>query len=227
MPPVAEPMRPFSLTSRSLLILAVSCGLLFAAVTLLIMAGMTAGFDRAGLLIWRGGTLPSAFMLESVRDLTALGGVVLRNSFAIGAALALILLHHRKRASWLVLTVASGWGLNTCAKWLVYRPRPDFLPHWTDAMGPSFPSGHSFNGAVVYLSLGLIVAGLSQSAALQRFALLTAIAVSLLIAWSRVWLGVHYPTDVIAGWLGGAGWACLSAAVASGWLTDGRSRPAA
>lgn len=224
--PVPAPVRPFPITPRSLLVLGAACWLLFAIVTVLMTNGLLSPFDRAGLLIWRGPNPPSEFVLESVRDLTALGGVLLRNLFAIVAVAALVILQRFRAATWVFTTVAVGWALNSAAKLIVYRARPDFLSHWTEAVGPSFPSGHSFNGAVVCLALGLVFSGFERSAPLRRLIVGTAIVLSLAVAWSRVWLGVHYPSDVIAGWLGGAGWVCLSAALASRWLRDGSSHPA-
>jgi len=89
----------------------------------------------------------------------------------------------------------------------------EIVPHLTEAGGASFPSGHAFNSAVVYIAIALAFATLSARESVRLTIIGAAIALSLLIAWTRVWLGVHFPSDVIAGWLGGAGWAFLAAAV--------------
>ena len=96
---------------------------------------------------------------------------------------------------------------------LVGRPRPDLVPHLTEAGGSSFPSGHSFNSAVVYISIALAFAALSPRQSARATVVLAAMALTLLVALSRVWLGVHYPSDAVAGWLGGAGWAFTAAAL--------------
>ena len=93
-------------------------------------------------------------------------------------------------------------------------PHPsEIVPHLTEAGGASFPSGHAFNSAVVYIAIALAFATLSARQSVRLAVIGTAIVLSLVIAWSRVWLGVHFPSDVAAGWLGGAGWAFLAAAL--------------
>ena len=93
------------------------------------------------------------------------------------------------------------------------RPRPQIVPHLTEAGGASFPSGHSFNSAVVYIAIALAFATLSARQSVRLTIVGAAIVLSLVVAWTRVWLGVHFPSDVVAGWLGGAGWAFLAAAL--------------
>ncbi len=126
---------------------------------------------------------------------------------------ALLFLRLRREAILLALTVAGAWLVESGIKALVGRARPEIVPHLTEAGGASFPSGHSFNSAVVYIAIALAFATLSARQSVRFTVIGIAIVLSLLIAWSRVWLGVHFPSDVIAGWLGGAGWAFLSAAL--------------
>jgi undecaprenyl-diphosphatase len=111
------------------------------------------------------------------------------------------------------LTIAGGWLVNSAIKALVGRPRPEIVPHLTEAGGASFPSGHSFNSAVVFIAIALAFATLSSRQPVRLTIIGSAILLSLLVAGSRVWLGVHFPSDVVAGWLGGAGWAFLAAAM--------------
>ncbi|HUD31293.1 MAG TPA: phosphatase PAP2 family protein [Novosphingobium sp.] len=178
--------------------------------------GHIAALDAAGLLFWRDDTLQpegSAKLLEGVRDVTALGGVLLRNLIALGAVVALLFLKLRREAALFALTVGSGWAVNSGLKALVGRERPGIVPHLMEAGGNSFPSGHSFNSAVVYIAMALAFAALSRRQTVRWTAIAVAMATSLAIAWSRVWLGVHWPSDVVAGWLGGAGWAFLASAL--------------
>jgi len=189
----------------------------FAVMTWLVAKGRTGSFDQSGLLYWRTGVglVPRGpkFLLETVRDLTSLGGVLLRNLVALGAVTGLLFLRLRREAVLLTLTVAGAWVVEGIIKGLVGRPRPVIVPHLTEAGGASFPSGHAFNSAVVYIAIALAFATLSARQSVRLTIIGIAVALSLAIAWTRVWLGVHFPSDVTAGWLGGAGWAFLAAAL--------------
>lgn len=213
---VQLPPRGFRIDPAKALIVAALCWLAFAAVAWAVTTGHTATIDKAGLLFWRDSDLKpsgSTRVLEMVRDVTALGGVLLRNLFALGAVVALLFLKLRREAALLALTVVGGWIVNSLLKALVGRPRPEIVPHLMEAGGNSFPSGHSFNSAVVYIAMALAFAAFSRREAVRYTIVGTAVVASMAIAWSRVWLGVHWPSDAIAGWLGGAGWAFLASAV--------------
>lgn len=202
---------------RRLGLAAIVCWLGFALCVWLVLQGATGAFDRRGLLAWRTpGTLAfagSGRAVEAVRDVTALGGVLLRNLFALGAVAALALLHLRRDAVLLTVTVASGWVVNSGMKMLIGRPRPELVPHLTEAGGYSFPSGHSFGAAVVYLGMALAFAALAKRRSVRVTIVVGALALSAAVAWSRVLLGVHYPSDVVAGWLAGTGWALTAYAL--------------
>ena len=198
------------------LTMAALCWAGFAGMVWAVQTGHTQAIDHAGLLFWRGADLQPRgprILLEGVRDVTALGGVLLRHLFVIMALVALLFLRLRREAALLLLTVVSAWAVNSALKHLVGRPRPEIVPHLMEAGGNSFPSGHSFNSAVVYISIALAFAAMSRKRSLRLTVILCALALSMVIAGSRVWLGVHWPSDVIAGWLGGAGWAFLASAL--------------
>jgi undecaprenyl-diphosphatase len=215
--PVSTPAHGWRIDPKKALLVSLLCWLGFAAMVIAVHAGATGGFDHVGLTIWRSPValtpLGPIWLLEGVRDLTALGGVLLRNLFAIGAVVALLFLRLRREATLLALTVGSGWLVNGAIKHAVGRPRPTIVPHLTEAGGASFPSGHSFNSAVVYIAIALAFATLSGRHPVRVTIIGAALAASLVIAWSRVWLGVHFPSDVVAGWLGGVGWAFLAQAL--------------
>ncbi|MEO6094078.1 MAG: phosphatase PAP2 family protein [Novosphingobium sp.] len=215
--PPSLPARGWRIDPKKALLASLFCWLGFAGVVVAVNAGATGGFDRVGLMIWRSPVvltpLGPVWLLEAVRDLTALGGVLLRNVFALGAVVALLFISLRREAALLALTIASGWLVDGAIKHAVGRPRPTIVPHLTEAGGSSFPSGHSFNSAVVYIAIALAFATLSTREAVRITIIGAALLASLVIAWSRVWLGVHFPSDVVAGWLGGAGWAFLAQAL--------------
>jgi undecaprenyl-diphosphatase len=213
---ITVPAHGWRIDPRKALAVAALCWIAFAAIAWLVHTHRAEGIDRAGLLFWRGGDLRPLgppWILEGVRDLTALGGVLLRNLFAIGALSALLFVRLRREAMLLALTIVSGWVVDDLIKLAVGRPRPEIAPHLTEAGGASFPSGHSFNAAVVYIAIALAFAAISRRESVRVTIIACAISASLAIAWSRVWLGVHWPTDVLAGWLGGVGWAFLATAV--------------
>jgi undecaprenyl-diphosphatase len=213
---VTLPAQGWRIDRQRAMAIAILCWIGFAIVLWLVETGRTTALDSAGLLVWRAGDLRPlgpAWLLEGVRDLTALGGVLLRNLFALSAVVALLFIRRRREAALFVLTVISGWLVDDAIKTLVARARPQIVPHLTEAGGASFPSGHSFNAALVYLAMALTFAAITPRAAVRRTIIAVAVLTSLAVAWSRVWLGVHWPSDVIAGWLGGAGWAFLASAV--------------
>ncbi|WP_408587332.1 phosphatase PAP2 family protein [Novosphingobium sp.] len=218
--PVAQgrlPQRTYRIASSHALLAASLCWLGFAFVTWSVATGRSGTIDSAGLLFWRRGAgfAPAGppGLLEAVRDLTSLGGVLLRNLVAAGALAALLFLRLRREAVVLAATVAGGWIVNTLVKLAVGRPRPLIVPHLTEAGGQSFPSGHSFNSAVVYIAIALAFASMSPRRSVRWTVIGVAVALSLAVAFTRVWLGVHFPSDVAAGWFGGAGWAFLASAL--------------
>lgn len=211
------PERGWRIDQRKALVVALLCWLGFAAIAIAVQTDNTQTIDRFGLMFWRGadGMVPRGpeKLLEMVRDVTALGGVLLRNLFALGAVIALLFLRLRREATLLAATVIVGWLVNSGIKQVVGRDRPEIVPHLTEAGGMSFPSGHSFNSAVVYIAMALAFATLSARQSVRMTLIGVALLASMAIAWSRVWLGVHWPSDAIAGWLGGAAWAFTAAAL--------------
>lgn len=211
------PARGYAISRGKALAVSAVCWAGFAVMVVLVLGGNAGWLDEPGLMAARRGPghefAGSALLLEITRDTTALGGVFLRNLFALGAVVALLFLKMRREAVLFAMTVAGGWLANTAVKMLVGRERPQIVPHLMEAGGESFPSGHSFNAAVVYIAIALAFAAFSRGHAVRYTLVASAMILSALIAWSRVLLGVHFPSDVIAGWLGGAGWAFLAAAL--------------
>lgn len=160
---------------------------------------------------------------EAVMDVTALGG------FAVLALLTLLvcgyLLVLKKWADALMLLVATlgGTAISEGLKLGFNRPRPDLVAHVVETTSMSFPSGHAMLSAVTYLTLGALLARAQERRRLRGYILGAAILITLLIGASRVYLGVHWPTDVLAGWCLGAAWALVCWVIAT-WLT-GRNAP--
>ena len=107
--------------------------------------------------------------------------------------------------------------LSSGLKGLFDRPRPDLVPHAVEVYTMSFPSGHATLSAVTYLTLGALLARVQPRRRVKAYLLGVAVLLAVLIGASRVYLGVHWPTDVLAGWCVGAAWAMLCWTVAT-WL---------
>lgn len=152
---------------------------------------------------------------ESVVEITALGGfgvLALVTLMAIGYLLTL-----GKRASALMVLVATlgGMAISEGLKVGFARPRPDLVAHAVDVTSMSFPSGHAMLSAVTYLTLGALLARTQERRRARGYILGAAVVLTLLIGMSRIYLGVHWPTDVLAGWCLGAAWALLCWCVAT------------
>ena len=154
------------------------------------------------------------WMLELGRDITALGGYAYL-VLLVAAVAGFLSLDRKFGAMWFLLAaVVSGYLVTMGLKSLFSRPRPDVVPHLSAVYTSSFPSGHSMMSAVVYLTLGAILARMSATLQLKLYFLSVAAFLTFLVGSSRVYMGVHYPTDVLAGWTGGLVWATACSLVA-------------
>lgn len=188
--------------------------LLLAAVFLAIVVltrGEATAFDREILLSMRNaqGAVGPAWLLGVVRDLTALGSHAVLILVVLIVASYLLLLRDGTTALFVVGSALSGTLLNTALKLLFNRQRPDLINHLTEVASLSFPSGHAAASAVIYLTIGFLLAGTHRSLVFRAYFIGVAIALTLLVGLSRIYLGVHYPTDVLGGWSFGAAWALL------------------
>ena len=115
----------------------------------------------------------------------------------------------RGAAFLVVVAVVGGMLLSTGLKLGFERPRPDLVPHGARVYTASFPSGHAMLSAVTYLTLGALLARVQERRRVKAFFIGLAVVLTLLVGVSRVYLGVHWPSDVLAGWCVGAAWAVL------------------
>lgn len=179
-----------------------------------VVEGSTHALDRALLLAMRSEADPAdplgpAWLEEMMRDFTALGGVGVLTLLTAGAVGYLVLTDKRRAALAVALSVAGGILLSTLIKMGFDRPRPDLVSHGSHVYTASFPSGHSMMAAVVYLTLGALLARVRPHKRVKAYILSCAVVLTVLVGISRVYLGVHWPTDVLAGWAVGAAWALL------------------
>lgn len=177
-----------------------------------VVEGETHAMDEAILLAMRSpgdrsDPIGPGWVEEIGRDFTALGGVALLSLIALAVAGHLMLRGKRHATFYLIVTVGGGMLLSTVMKMGFDRPRPDLVPHGSVVYTASFPSGHSMMAAVVYLTLGALLARMESNPRARIYALSVALFLTIAVGVSRVYLGVHWPTDVLAGWTAGATWA--------------------
>ena len=154
-------------------------------------------------------------MLNVMRDLTSLGSAPVLALFVLAVAGSLVVRRQLHALALVLVATLGGEGLNLLLKGLFDRPRPDLALHLAQVNSPSFPSGHAMESAVIYFTLAALLARLVQPRPLKLYFLGLAAFLSFLVGFSRVYLGVHYPSDVLAGWTAGLAWALLCWTVAS------------
>ena len=180
--------------------------------------GLTDGFDHRLMLALRRPEdlaipIGGKGIREAVRDITALGGTLLVVLLTVSAALLFGVLRQGRRAGILVAAVGLSWLASDLGKVLYDRPRPDIVSHVVYVASASFPSGHATHAAALYLTLAAMIAGLAKVRGVSLVAYGLAILIMIAVAFSRVYLGVHYPSDVLAGCVLGAACALI------GWMT--------
>jgi undecaprenyl-diphosphatase len=179
-----------------------------------VIEGETREFDEFILRLLRNpldlsDPLGPAWLEEMMRDFTALGGtgVLTAITLAVVGFLALTRKHHS--AVLIAGSVIGGMLLSNLFKWAFARPRPDLVPHLSVVYTESFPSGHAMLSAVVFLTLGVLLARMQADVRVKTYLLAVAATATMIVGASRVYLGVHWPTDVLAGWAVGTGWALI------------------
>jgi undecaprenyl-diphosphatase len=201
----------------------VLCVLFYAFIALAgeVMDGDTRALDARVLLALRKAGDPStpigpAWLETALLDITALGGPTVI-WLVVTTVIGFLCLQARYRTALMVAAAAgSGEILNQLLKLVFMRPRPSIVPHLRDVTTASFPSGHAMESAIVYLTLGVMLMRVAEGRIAKVYCLGIAMLVTFLVGSSRVFLGVHYPTDVLGGWILGFLWASLW------WFTERR-----
>lgn len=200
----------------TMIVIAVTAAALFAFAKLgeEMVEGDTRTFDEYLLLSLRTAGNPSdpigpGWFEEMMRDFTALGGTGVLIIVTLAVIGFLMIAKKRHMALTVAVAVTTGMLLSQTLKWGFARPRPDLVPALAQVYSHSFPSGHAMVSAVVYLTLGVLLARSPIRTAMKAYLLALAILLTLIVGISRVYLGVHWPTDVLAGWAGGAAWALI------------------
>jgi undecaprenyl-diphosphatase len=145
----------------------------------------------------------------TMRDITALGSPTVLVLVSLNVIVMLAVRRQHHALVFVLLAVLGGRLLNVLLKMLFARPRPDVSLHLSPVSSASFPSGHAMDSAVIYLTLGALLVSLVRQPGLKRYFGALSVLLTFLVGLSRVYLGVHYPSDVLAGWIAGVGWAAL------------------
>ena len=197
--------------------------LVFAFINLAgrVMEGDTQAFDTKLLRSLRSPDDPSkplgpAWIEPALEDLTAVGGSTVLVLVVLAVVGFLLLQTRYRTALFIALTAVSGELLNAAMKHAFNRPRPSIVPHLRAVFSTSFPSGHAMESAIVYLTLGAILMRVADTRLTKAYIMCIAVLLTFLVGLSRVYLGVHYPTDVIGGWIVGFMWASVC------WLVSQR-----
>jgi undecaprenyl-diphosphatase len=181
--------------------------------------GSTTTLDQTIVLLFRGGSdnlsgpIGPPWMREMARDITALGSVAVLGLVSLAVVSYLLLAGARAAALLVLVAVVGGVTINSFLKIQFARPRPDLFVPAAKVFTASFPSGHAALSAITYMTLAALLARMTMSPRLRYYFMGVAIALTFMIGVSRVYLGVHYPTDILAGWCIGSAWALICWAI--------------
>jgi undecaprenyl-diphosphatase len=184
--------------------------------------GETHAFDRAVMLALRESLDPDdplgpAWLEQAARDVTSLGGTTVLVLLSLASIGFMLLIRKWGAAIFVTVSILGGTLLSTLLKSWFDRPRPDLVPHAVEVTSASFPSGHAMLAMTTYLTLGAVLAEVEEKRRIKVYIIGWAVFLALLVGSTRVYLGVHWPSDVLAGWCIGSAWALLCGCVAS-WL---------
>ena len=197
-------------------LVSISLGLfVFYWLTAHMLEGSTGDFDRRILLWFRnaedvGDPIGPDSLEVLIRDVTALGGVLILSLLSLFTCGYLWLRRQPGLALFVAVSVTLGTLINTVLKEVIARARPEVFAHATDAAFSSFPSGHAMMSTMVYLTLGVLLSLSTENRRLKNYFLAWSICLPLIVGLSRLYLGVHWPTDILAGWIAGATWSLTS-----------------
>ncbi len=188
--------------------------LAFMAIADEALEGDTHAFDESILRALRepgdaSNPIGPAWLADMMADLTALGGIAVLTLLVVGVVFYLLSVGKRGTALLVGGAVGSGAILSALLKLGFDRPRPDLVAHLSHAYSSSFPSGHAMLSAVTYLTLGVLLARAHERRRTKIIVMTYGVTLTVLIGLSRIYLGVHWPTDVMAGWALGAAWAAV------------------
>jgi undecaprenyl-diphosphatase len=206
------------LTSRHLLLMAATLVIVSGIWGLIeltdrVVDGDTKRFDNR-VIVWCWQHQGPPWLQDCARDLTALGGDTVLPLVVLAVVGFLLISGKRGAALLVIVAVGGGVVISSLIKHFVGRARPPREYQGAYVFTASFPSGHSMLSAVTYLTLGALLAQISRGRLLRLYIVSFALLVTFLVGLSRVYLRVHWPTDVLAGWVAGLLWSILCLMIA-------------
>ena len=165
--------------------------------------GQPNGFDQTVLLLFRDDSLNLIgphWLSVIVRDITALGSNWVLLYMMISLSAILWCSQRRLDATKILMMTVGGVAISLGLKYVFERARPDLVPHLIEVYSPSFPSGHASMSMVCFLGMAVVLSRNWAHAQARHLFIIMAIFSAVLVGVSRIMLGVHWPTDVIAGW---------------------------
>ncbi len=177
-------------------------------------AGTPRSFDADILLAFRQAGQPNVpvgplWLEGAMRDITSLGSASVLVLITTATIIYFLLVRRWATALLIFVAVAGGQVLSSLLKVGIDRPRPELVSHLVTETSLSFPSGHAMLSAVTYLTLGSLAARFLPGRVAKVYVLSLSVLVAVLVGVSRIYLGVHWPSDVLAGWCAGFAWAML------------------
>lgn len=196
-----------------------------------VMEGSTTTLDQTIILLFRSGSdslsgpIGPPWVREMARDITSLGSIAVLGIVSFVVVAYLLLARSRAAAVLVLVAVVGGVAINSLLKIQFARPRPDLFVPAAKVFTASFPSGHAAYSAITYMTLAALLARMTECRRLRYYFVAVAVTLTFMIGVSRVYLGVHYPTDVLAGWCIGSAWALICWAIMTRLQHNGRIEP--
>jgi len=185
-------------------IIALLATVAFILFSQIVLGGWTQAGDDAVLQWFARHRSP---LLDSfMREVTALGSIGILAIVASIASVFLWLTHHRWSVLILLAGIIGGWTANSILKIWFERPRPTIVPPLAEVGSLSFPSGHAMTSMIVYGSIAYLLTRFEPTRNIRRATVVATLLLIVLIGISRVYLGVHYPSDVVGGYIAGLAW---------------------
>ena len=193
-------------------------GGMFVFLTALMKLGLLKDVDQYVLLSMRQSTnfaepAGPVWFQESVKEITVLGSYTVLVILSVIMLVALIVLREHKKAIYLFSALIIGSAISSSLKLALSRPRPDLVPQLDVVFTNSYPSAHAMVSMFAWLLFALLLSSLAKTARLINPLIICALLVSLMVGVSRIYLGVHWPSDVVAGWAAGVCWTCICATI--------------